>query len=117
VKVLAVIALVAMYGGAIAVLTGIELRAGALLLLPICLGGFITHLRNRDDAMAMGNKINEAAPAALRDAIGHLAFTAFIGHFAAALRNIVMASVMLFLFLAGGGNWIVSDWLGKVLFG
>ena len=28
----------------------------------------------------------------------------------------VMASVMLFLFLAGGGNWIVSDWLGWYLF-
>lgn len=116
VKLLAVIALIAMYSGAIAVLVGIELRAGALLLLPICLGGFVTHLRNRDDAMAMGNKINQAAPAALHDAIGHLAFTAFIGHFAAALRNIVMASVMVFLFLAGGGNWIVSDWLGWCLF-
>lgn len=117
VKALAVVALIAMYAGAVSVLVGIEPRVGALLLLPICLGGFITHLRNRDDAMAMGAKINETAPAPLREAIGHLAFTAFIGHFAAALRNIVMASVMIFLFLAGAGNWFVSDGFGRLLFG
>jgi hypothetical protein len=116
VKVLAVIALIAMYAGAVSVAAGIELRAGALLLLPICAGGCVSHLRNRDDAMEAGRKINEAAPAALHEAIGHLAFTAFIGHFAAALRNVVMTAVMLFLVLAGGGNWIVSDCLGTLLF-
>ena len=63
VKALAIVALIAMYAGAFSVLVGIEPRVGALLLLPICLGGFVTHLRNRDDAMAMGAKINEAAPA------------------------------------------------------
>ncbi|MEN3976248.1 hypothetical protein [Emcibacter sp. SYSU 3D8] len=116
VKLMATVALIAMYAGALSVLIGIEPRVGALLLAPICAGGFITHLRNRDDAMAMGNKINESAPPALRDAIGHLAFTAFIGHFAAALRNVVMTSLMVFLFLAGAGNWIVSDHLGALLF-
>lgn len=116
VKILAVIALIAMYAGALSVLIGIEPRLGALLLAPICAGGFISHMRNRDDAMAMGNKINETAPAALQGAISHLAFTAFIGHFSAALRNVVMTAVMLFLVLAGGGNWIVSDCVGALLF-
>ncbi len=117
VKALSVVALAAMYLGALSVAIGIELRMGALLLAPICAGGFISHMRNGADATAEGKRIAAAAPAVLGDAIGHLAFTAFIGHLAAGLRNVVMAAVMVFLVLAGGGNWIVSDRLGALMFG
>lgn len=107
--------LVMMWGGGLSVLAGLEPRLGAAALIVFLTLGMLIHRINRQDVIALGKEISEAAPAMAAKA-NDLAWSAFGAHLAAGLKNVAMIGVNALFLVNGTGPWTVSDRIGAWLF-
>ena len=107
--------LVMMWGGGISVGVGLEPRLGAAGLIFFLALGMLIHRINRQDVLALGKEISEAAPAVAAKA-NELAWSGFGAHLAAGLKNVSMIGVNVIFLLDGTGRFTVSDHIGAWLF-
>ena len=108
----AYVGLVMVWGGGISILLGLEPRLGAAALILFLSLGMLIHRVNRQDAMALGKAISDAAPPVAAKA-NELAWSAFGAHLAAGLKNVSMIGINVLFLLDGTGRFTLSDCIGR----
>lgn len=102
----AVIGMVMMYFGGVSALLGLEPRLGGVAIALFSLMGMRIHAIRRDEALQATGASTDPT----------MAWSAYGAHTAAGLKNWALIAAGLVLILVGGGDWVLADFAGGLIF-
>lgn len=107
----AIAGMMTMFVGSVSILLGVRGRAGGLLLLLFTAGGIYQHLREREVAMEVANRVGPLVSDAGKPDFTTLQWSAYSGHFSSGLKNWALCGICFAFFAWGTGPYSLDMWL------